>query len=136
MRLVIQSNLSGRQVVWVVDQQGKIIAFRQRLTVHHSSEKLLALVDRCLGSQKLPVFKLTSVLVVRGPGTFTAVRTGLIVANTLGWLLRIPVQGIVSSDLLARYPDRFTMPISKSRNGKIIRPAYGREPNIFSPKPV
>ena len=43
---------------------------------------------------------MSGIIVVRGPGSFTAVRTGIIIANTLAKLNSIPIRGIVVSHLL------------------------------------
>lgn len=78
--------------------------------------------------------QVTKIVVVRGPGPFTAVRTGLVVANTLSWLWDIPVYGIVYEKLLESADIEIITSQGLPRNQDLIRPWYGREPNITLPK--
>lgn len=91
------------------------------------------MVHQAFQKHHLKVRRLQCIAVVRGPGPFTAVRTGIIVANTLGWMLSIPVVGIVSERPLTDSDiDRLHSPQGKTF--RPVRPAYGREPNITKPK--
>lgn len=53
------------------------------------TEKLLSLISQNLADIK----KIKEIEVNIGPGSFTGLRVGLAVANTLGWALKIPVNG-------------------------------------------
>lgn len=57
------------------------------------SQNLLPLIDKILNEQKLKLTDLASIEVNPGPGSFTGVRVGVSVANTLGWVLGISVNG-------------------------------------------
>lgn len=72
------------------------------------------------------------IVVVSGPGTFTAVRTGVLVANVLARTLRLPLVGVSvaeANDLMALF---------RSLGGRpavtYVAPVYDREPNITQPK--
>lgn len=131
MILVLQTNIAGRLLVWSVDRQ--TVHHLQRRTTWHSSELLLPLVQKLLTAHKYQLSDIERIIVVRGPGPFTAVRTGIIVANTLGWMLQKPVTGmtreseLTTQDLLALRPTRIKKFLA-------VRPSYGRAPNITKPK--
>ena len=57
------------------------------------SQNVLPLIEKALQSEKLTLKDLTDIKVHPGPGSFTGVRVGVAVANTLGWSLKIPVNG-------------------------------------------
>ncbi len=57
------------------------------------SQKLLPFINQVLDKKGIKVENLTEVEVNTGPGSFTGLRVGVSVANTLGWALGIPVNG-------------------------------------------
>ena len=57
------------------------------------SQGILPLIERMLFQQKVGFNKITQIKVNPGPGSFTGVRIGVAVANTLGLVLQIPVNG-------------------------------------------
>lgn len=56
-----------------------------------TSQILLPMIDDLLKNKNIAVNKLTEINIHIGPGSFTGLRVGVAVANTLGWLLHIPV---------------------------------------------
>lgn len=57
------------------------------------SQTLLSLIDRLMQKQNLSFRELDEINVNLGPGSFTGLRVGVSVANTLGWALGVPVNG-------------------------------------------
>ena len=131
MILVIQTNIVGHLSVWLINGRGQIITSLQRRIKWHGSEQLLRLINQLIGRRWPRVKK---IIVVRGPGPFTAVRTGLVVANTLAWLRSIPVIGVVYDYKLTikDFPILTKLKLHRSKN--IIYPWYGKEPNITKAK--
>lgn len=133
MILVLQTNVAGVISVWLVHQ--KKIFFAESVQVEwHGSDRALAIVDQVLFKKKISTKKIDAVVIVRGPGSFTAVRTGLIIANTLGALLHIPVSGVVTK---SRLEEKEVIRISsiKTQVGRTVKPWYGKSPNITKAKP-
>ncbi|MFC4786959.1 tRNA (adenosine(37)-N6)-threonylcarbamoyltransferase complex dimerization subunit type 1 TsaB [Nocardioides sp. MAHUQ-72] len=64
-------------------------------------EQLAPLIEEALGRAGLTRGDLTGIAVGVGPGPFTGLRVGLVTARTLAFVLRIPVQGVCSLDVLA-----------------------------------
>ncbi len=58
-----------------------------------SAQRLLPLIVNILSKHNLSLQELTGIEVNLGPGSFTGLRVGVAVANTLGTLLRIPING-------------------------------------------
>lgn len=57
------------------------------------AQVVLELIDKILKKYKLDLKDIHGINVVAGPGSFTGLRVGIAVANTLGWSLGIPVNG-------------------------------------------
>lgn len=58
-----------------------------------NSQKLLPLVREALKKEKLSFKDIDSIRVNTGPGSYTGLRVGVSVAQGLGWLLGVPVNG-------------------------------------------
>jgi tRNA threonylcarbamoyladenosine biosynthesis protein TsaB len=61
------------------------------------SSDLLCLINLLLEEQNAKLKDLKSIYVNLGPGSFTGIRAGVAVANTLAWSLNIPVFGFNKS---------------------------------------
>jgi len=57
------------------------------------SQQVLDLINQILKKNKKRLEDLTEIEVETGPGSFTGLRVGISVANTLAWILKIPVNG-------------------------------------------
>ncbi len=133
MILVLQTNIAGSLYAWFI-RQGKITVQKKMTVQWHGSERLLPMIDGLLQLKKLRLNDIERIIVVRGPGPFTAVRSGIVTANTLGWLLNVPVQGLISEVMLS---SEYVQEVSERKIAKkftAVKPAYGREPNISKPK--
>jgi len=65
----------------------------EEATSENKSQNVLPLMMQALKQEKLTLGEITEIKVNPGPGSFTGVRVGVTVANTLGWVLGIPVNG-------------------------------------------
>lgn len=57
------------------------------------AQAVLPLVEQLLEEHDLSLQDVTNIEVNLGPGSFTGLRVGVTIANTLGFLLGIPVNG-------------------------------------------
>lgn len=65
-----------------------------------------------------------------GPGSFTGLRIGVTVANTVAATLDVPIVGRNGDDWIAQG----ARDLASSKNDKLVVPFYGREPHITVPK--
>jgi tRNA threonylcarbamoyladenosine biosynthesis protein TsaB len=72
--------------------EGKKHIIDQKLD-RQKAQVVLPLIEKILKDKKLKLNDITEVIVNPGPGSFTGIRVGLTVANTLAFLLKIPVNG-------------------------------------------
>jgi tRNA threonylcarbamoyladenosine biosynthesis protein TsaB len=88
--------------------------------------KIKELLDR----QQKVLTDLDAILVYKGPGSFTGLRIGITVANTLADSLVIPIVGTEEPDWLQGGIGS----LIAGQNEKSIVPTYGSEPHITLPK--
>lgn len=60
----------------------------------NQSKELLLKIEKIMKKCKIGFDDLTGVVVVNGPGSYTGIRIGVSVANTIGMLKNIPVKGV------------------------------------------
>lgn len=61
--------------------------------VDRKTQAVLPMVEKLLKKHKLSVRDISEIKVNPGPGSFTGLRVGISIANALGFLLNIPVNG-------------------------------------------
>lgn len=91
---------------------------------------ILQKITELLERNELTFQQLEGIVGFSGPGSFTGLRIGLTVANTLAYGLRIPVVGSSAEAWIQDGIER----LSGGENQKIALPKYDREPNITQPK--
>jgi len=57
------------------------------------SEAALPVMEKLLKRNNLQIEQITEIKIKIGPGSFTGLRVGVTIANTLGFLLKIPING-------------------------------------------
>ncbi|MBU4016398.1 tRNA (adenosine(37)-N6)-threonylcarbamoyltransferase complex dimerization subunit type 1 TsaB [Patescibacteria group bacterium] len=57
------------------------------------AQALLPLIEKILKEKKLKLQDISGIQVNPGPGSFTGIRVGLTIANTLAFLLKVPLNG-------------------------------------------
>ncbi|MFH0864168.1 MAG: hypothetical protein V1858_03715 [Candidatus Gottesmanbacteria bacterium] len=60
------------------------------------SQQVLVLIDQLLKENHKQIKDITDIVVNIGPGSFTGLRVGITVANTLAWVLKVSVNGKVA----------------------------------------
>lgn len=91
------------------------------------AEKLLPEIEKLLKNSKL-----SKIAVVSGPASFTALRIGVVTANTLAWGMKIPVVSIKLDEF--QDLDELAQKVSKNKDEEIVKPFYGKGPNITKKK--
>lgn len=87
-------------------------------------------IEELLDSHKLSWQKIEGIVVFQGPGSFTGLRIGVTVANTLSDSLQVPIVASKGDD----WEINGISKILKGENEKLVLPEYGGEANITKPR--
>jgi tRNA threonylcarbamoyladenosine biosynthesis protein TsaB len=113
MQLYIDTT-KNKSIYLAVKKDKEIIADIDFESEYSQAENLLPAIDKILKKAKIELADLAGIEVANCGEGFTALRIGIITANTLGYALNIPVNGVVDSE----------------HGFSIIKPEYSKEPNI------
>lgn len=92
--------------------------------------ELLGHLEQFLAAHNKTFSDLSGLLVFRGPGSFTGLRIGTTVMNTLAYAQSIPIVGTDGSDWL----DDGISHLQNEEDEQIVIPEYGAEARITKPK--
>lgn len=115
-----------------VDRRGRCVAKRRLRAWYRQTQVVLPAIDRLRQTLKLPLSSLKGLMVVSGPGPFTALRVGVLTANTIAWALQLPLVGIRTA-AGATFETLTTQGLGKLKNvtaPTIVVPYYGQAPNV------
>lgn len=90
-------------------------------------------LDKLLTQNDLKYQDLDSIVIVRGPGSFTGLRIGVVIVNTFSYALGIETAGVIQKEKM-NLEEIYNSGKKDLKNGQIIEPFYGREPNITQKK--
>ena len=89
--LIIDTSSSQETIVGLkINNKNHFLKGRSKIL---KAQNVLLLIEKILKQHKLKPSDLTAIKVNTGPGSFTGLRVGVAVANTLAWSLKIPVNG-------------------------------------------
>jgi tRNA threonylcarbamoyladenosine biosynthesis protein TsaB len=73
---------------------------------------------------------LTGLVAFKGPGSFTGLRIGITVLNSLAYAQNLPIVGEMGDDWQTQGVQR----LQRGENDEIVLPEYGGEANITQPR--
>ena len=81
----------------------RVIAAGSALDARRHSELLMPMIAKIMADVGASRADLTAIAVGVGPGPYTGLRVGVVTARVLGSVLRLPVSGVCSLDVIAAY---------------------------------
>jgi|SRR3989339_1268906 len=113
-------------------EKGQILIQKTISAKYQQVEKLLPTIDQILKKTKISIKKIQGIVVVSGPGPFTAIRIGIATANALAFSLNVPVISFLKDDFnsLEDLAKKLIETKLAKNISQLAVPAYGKEPNI------
>lgn len=99
------SSKTGIALLEVNDSAVKILAKNTWAAKNNEAEKLMPGIDKLLRKKKKTYEDLNQIYVVKGPGSFTGLRVGVTVANTIAALVSAELIGISTFEFLHNQTD-------------------------------
>ena len=87
----------------------------------NQAEILLPAIDQLVKNNNKKITDITKIIVANGTGSFTSLRIGIAIANTLAYALKIEVEDDQGRKI-------------EIEDLQIVEPKYDQEPNISLPK--
>lgn len=128
MILLLDSSTGNCQLT-IIDQSGERFDYNWQADRSLARELLRYLQDRLAEHQK-NFHDISGLAVMQGPGSFTGLRIGITVMNTLADSLKVPIVGEVGS----AWQQNAIARLGSGGNDQIVLPEYGAEANITKPK--
>lgn len=91
---------------------------------------LLEKIDTFLQAHTVTPAQLSGLFVYQGPGSFTGLRIGLTVANSLAYAQQLPIVGVSGEQWVTSGVQR----LAQAENDTVVLPVYGADVRITSPK--
>ncbi len=94
------------------------------------SDTLLRKIEELLSTNGTKLSDLTGIVVYEGPGSFTGLRIGISIANTLAYSLNIPIAGAEGDN----WQEVSLKKLVNTESPTVIIPKYGSEAHITKPR--
>lgn len=110
----------------LLDNQTILGELTTNIKGNHST-RLMPGIERLMKEVGMVPSQLEKIVVAKGPGSYTGLRIGVVIAKTLAWTLQIPLVGVSSLKSLAGNIQHFEgiiVPIFDARRGNIYTGAY------------
>ncbi len=127
MILAIDTSISTCRV-WLIDDDSR--ESYEWEAGRELADGLIGYLRGLLSNQGKEWRDIVAIAVNQGPGSFTGLRIGLTVMNTIADTTAIPIVGESGDDWLPRALRR----LKAGENDGLVMPRYGREPNITQPR--
>ncbi len=114
--------------VWLIDDDSR--QSYEWEAARELADGLIGYLRGLLTSQGKEWHDISAIAVNQGPGSFTGLRIGLTVMNTIADTTSTPIVGESGDDWLSRALER----LKNGENDGLVMPVYGREPNITRPR--
>lgn len=114
--------------LWLVE--GDVVTAEEWEANRQLANGLLSYVETTLQKREKTWHDITGLGVYRGPGSFTGLRIGMTIVNTLADSLKVPIVGTTGDNWREKTLSR----LKAGHDDKLVLPAYGREANTTQPR--
>jgi tRNA threonylcarbamoyladenosine biosynthesis protein TsaB len=91
MKIILSIDTTSNEIIKAgLTINGERYSIEQKLD-RQKTQALLPMIEEMLKEKKIKLQDITEIKVNPGPGSFTGIRIGLTIANTLAFLLKVPL---------------------------------------------
>jgi len=116
--------------LYLFDKKNKLDSYSW-LAHRNLASEILEKIEYLLAKNNANIQSLTGIIIFTGEGSFTGLRIGTTVANTLAYSLTIPIVSAQGDTWL----DEGLASVDSQKASVYVLPEYSSEPNITKPKP-
>lgn len=116
--------------LYIYNDTGIILDTYKWLAHRQLSDTLLSKMNELLKKNQLSLTDIDGIVVYAGPGSFTGLRIGVTVANTLAYSLNVPIVGSSGDSWI----ESGFKKIKSQTTPQIVIPKYGSEAYITPPR--
>lgn len=109
---------------------GEIVKSNEWEAGRQLSVQLPAAIDEILAQSESSYSDLSGLIMYEGPGSFTGLRIGITIANTIAHEQKIPIVGTTGDAWIKDGIHK----LESAKTGTIVMPVYGGEANITKPR--
>lgn len=120
---------SGISEYYLLSKEGEVVDDLKWKSGRGLADGILRKLEEFLDKNSINWDEIKGVIVFKGPGSFTGLRIGITVANTVSYAKKIPIVGEMDEDWIGTGRLR----LNEGKNDKQVIPEYGTEPNITKP---
>lgn len=128
--MILALDTSGPECKMILLEKGSVVSTKNWLAERRLALDLLAQIEAFLSENSASFQELSGLIIFRGPGSFTGLRIGVTVANTLADSLNIPIVGEIDEGWIKNGTAR----LDQKQNDQIVLPEYGSLPHITKAK--
>ena len=114
----------------LLKSDGKILSDVHWQADRRLAHELLGKLEDLLSEQSSTWKDLSGLIVYRGPGSFTGLRIGITVMNTIAYAQKIPIVGTTGDQWIEQGIEL----IASGETQEIVLPEYGAEAHITKPR--
>ncbi len=132
MKLIVSTESNQKFSIGLADAS-QLIDFELVEKPFMQSELVLKTIDKFFSKYKVSIKNLEEIIVISGPGDFSAVRIGISIANALAYAWNISVKAVESEKNYKSEEKKLKEVLKMSEQikvSKIAKPVYIAEPNI------
>ena len=116
--------------LYLYGDDGQLVASKQWQADRELARWLLREIDTFLSERQVLLETLKGLFVFQGPGSFTGLRIGLTVMNTLAYAENIPIVGAQGDN----WQQTAVSALRSGANDRVVLPFYGAEARVTSPR--
>ena len=114
----------------LLGSDGKPVGSEKWLAERRLAKELLSRLEDFLKNHASSWSDLQGLVVYRGPGSFTGLRIGITVMNTIAYAQNIPIVGVSGDD----WAEQGAKLLATGSGKEIVLPEYGADAHITKPR--